>query len=61
MGGSCNIDWLFLFLLLDDEGYTSLGSRKTTIPNSSLKTDDGKYLPAHKLRDAKDERLSRIE
>lgn len=53
--------FLILLLVADDEGYTSLGSRKATIPNKVLKDPEGGYYPAYALRDAKDERLSRVE
>jgi FAD synthetase len=35
---------------LYDCGYTSLGSKGNTFPNSKLKTSDG-YLPAYELLD----------
>ena len=35
---------------LYDEGYTSLGSTKNTIPNPLLKKEDGSYEPAWKCK-----------
>lgn len=45
---------------LYDQGYTSIGSVKTTNPNPKL-LKDGKYLPAYELKDEKYEREGRIK
>lgn len=52
--------YFFTNKLPDDQGYTSLGTKSTTIPNPKLKCVDGTYLCAHKLVDESDERLSRV-
>lgn len=45
---------------LYDEGYTSVGSIKNTVPNSALMREDGTYAPAHLLPDARLERAGRV-
>ncbi|KAK2588693.1 hypothetical protein KPH14_001586 [Odynerus spinipes] len=59
--------WQFLlkyqvpYCSLYDKGYTSLGTRKTTIPNPLLKDpkNPSTYLPAHTLSDVSAERQGR--
>ncbi|KAI8102753.1 hypothetical protein M9434_005547 [Picochlorum sp. BPE23] len=57
--------WEFLIMChlpycsLYDEGYTSLGSVESTLPNSALSRHDGKYSPAHMLQDPRLERAGR--
>lgn len=45
---------------LYDEGYTSLGTTKDTLPCPALRTEDGSYLPAYMLQDWDQERAGRI-
>eukprot|EP01029_Cantina_marsupialis_P010928 TRINITY_DN246392_c0_g1_i3.p1 TRINITY_DN246392_c0_g1~~TRINITY_DN246392_c0_g1_i3.p1 ORF type:complete len:260 (+),score=71.10 TRINITY_DN246392_c0_g1_i3:93-872(+) len=52
---SCELDYCHLY----DQGYTSLGSKSTTMPNPLLKQEDGSYSPAYKLEDASSERGGR--
>eukprot|EP00586_Coscinodiscus_wailesii_P014920 CAMPEP_0172503736 /NCGR_PEP_ID=MMETSP1066-20121228/171777_1 /TAXON_ID=671091 /ORGANISM="Coscinodiscus wailesii, Strain CCMP2513" /LENGTH=656 /DNA_ID=CAMNT_0013279585 /DNA_START=430 /DNA_END=2400 /DNA_ORIENTATION=+ len=58
--------WHFLRLFhlpycsLYDEGYTSLGTVKDTLPCPALKRIQGGYLPAYMLRDWEMERAGRI-
>ena len=57
--------WHFLhrvraaFCPLYQRGYTSLGARSTTRPNSALLQPDGSYLPAWALQDGAMEREGR--
>lgn len=59
--------WAFLryfqlpYCSLYDRGYTSLGSKSTTLPNPALCVDDGTYRPAYELSDAALERAGRQE
>ncbi|KAL7477951.1 hypothetical protein ACHAW6_003738 [Cyclotella cf. meneghiniana] len=58
--------WHFLrvfeleYCTLYDEGYTSLGTVKDTIPCPALKKADGGYWPAYMLRDWSLERAGRV-
>lgn len=58
--------WYFLkatgtkYCILYDQGYTSLGGVKDTLPNPLLKKQDGSYLPAYMLQDGNSERLGRV-
>lgn len=58
--------WHFLLLFnleycsLYDEGYTSLGTVKDTIPCPALKKEDGSYSPAYMLSDWSLERAGRL-
>ena len=45
---------------LYDDGYTSLGSTKDTIPNPNLRRADGTFQPAYALTDGESERGGRI-
>lgn len=45
---------------LYDDGYTSLGSTKDTIPNPKLQRKDGSFAPAYTLTDGGSERGGRI-
>jgi len=57
--------WEFLIIChlpycsLYDEGYTSLGSVESTLPNAALSRHDGRYSPAHMLHDPRLERAGR--
>ena len=57
--------WAFLrdnrvpYCLLYDQGYTSLGTRRTTQQNPELRRPDGSYDAAHTLRDGHLERGGR--
>ncbi|KAJ1499114.1 hypothetical protein HMI54_010858 [Coelomomyces lativittatus] len=59
--------WLFLntlnveYCVLYDQGYTSLGDSRYTVPNPQLKSDSCPYgyLPAWKLKDETQERAGR--
>ena len=57
--------WAFLrdnrvpYCLLYDQGYTSLGTRRTTQQNPELRRPDGSYDAAHTLRDGHLERAGR--
>eukprot|EP00466_Bigelowiella_natans_P014696 jgi/Bigna1/51833/estExt_Genewise1Plus.C_30263 len=57
--------WRFLrnlkipYFPLYDKGYTSLGSRHSTFPNSLLLNKDGTYRPAYTLQNWESERLVR--
>ena len=59
--------WHFLrifnleYCTLYDEGYTSLGTVKDTIPCPALKKEDGSYYPAYMLRDWTLERAGRLD
>lgn len=60
--------WKFLlkhnvpYCPLYDEGYTSLGTKSTTVPNPRLKDPDNpsSYLPAYTLTDESAERQGRV-
>ncbi|KAG2492852.1 hypothetical protein HYH03_009006 [Edaphochlamys debaryana] len=58
--------WVFLraakvsYCILYDRGYTSLGSIKNTLPNSSLLRPDGAFEPAYHLADGRLERMGRL-
>lgn len=58
--------WHFLrtfnleYCSLYDEGYTSLGTVKDTVPCPALKKEDGGYFPAYMLRDWSMERVGRM-
>lgn len=58
--------WHFLrtfqlpYCKLYDDGYTSLGTVKDTLPCPALKKDDDEYWPAYMLRDWDQERAGRI-
>ncbi|XP_053980953.1 FAD synthase-like [Hylaeus volcanicus] len=60
--------WKFLlkhnvpYCPLYDQGYTSLGTRSTTVPNPRLKDpkNPSSYLPAHTLTDVSAERQGRV-
>ena len=45
---------------LYDQGYTSLGSKSSTVKNASLLKEDGTYKPASECEPSK-ERLSRVD
>jgi FAD synthetase len=47
--------WLY------EHGYTSVGTKKNTVPNPLLKLEDGTYLHADRLRNDADERLGRLK
>mmetsp|Transcript_21225 Transcript_21225/g.53960 ORF Transcript_21225/g.53960 Transcript_21225/m.53960 type:complete len:533 (-) Transcript_21225:676-2274(-) len=47
------------YCALYDVGYTSLGSRFNTVPNSALLCEDGTYAPAYLLTDGRLERAGR--
>mmetsp|Transcript_106771 Transcript_106771/g.297180 ORF Transcript_106771/g.297180 Transcript_106771/m.297180 type:complete len:303 (-) Transcript_106771:244-1152(-) len=57
--------WTFLrgfglpYCDLYDEGYTSLGSVNSTLPNPALRRHDGSYAPAYELHDEGLERAGR--
>lgn len=57
--------WIFLrqfgfpYCELYDQGFTSLGSVKDTLPNPALKRSDGSYAPAYELEDGTLERDGR--
>lgn len=57
--------WAFLrshgvpYCVLYDQGYTSLGTRRSTDPNPELRREDGTYCPAYMLRDGHLERAGR--
>eukprot|EP00040_Diaphanoeca_grandis_P005683 m.34014 g.34014 ORF g.34014 m.34014 type:complete len:267 (-) comp16916_c0_seq1:202-1002(-) len=48
-----------VYCALYDKGYTSLGSKLTTIQNEKLKLADGSFLPARELTDGQFERTNR--
>jgi FAD synthetase len=58
--------WHFLrtfqlpYCKLYDDGYTSLGTVKDTLPCPALKKDNDEYWPAYMLRDWDQERAGRI-
>jgi len=58
--------WNFLqgfgisYCVLYDQGYTSLGSSSSTIPNPKLEKEDGSYLAAPYLSDDSFERAGRV-
>ena len=58
--------WAFLreldvpYCHLYDEGYTSLGSTKNTVPNPLLRKDDGTYEPAWKCESDLENRLTSV-
>ncbi|EFA82397.1 hypothetical protein PPL_04822 [Heterostelium album PN500] len=52
----------YLFCVLYDEAYTSIGHVNDTIPNPSLlDVSTGKYLPAYHLKDGTLERSGRLK
>ena len=57
--------WIFLrqfgfpYCELYDQGFTSLGSVKDTLPNPALKRSDGSFAPAYELEDGTLERDGR--
>ena len=57
--------WAFLlhfktpYCALYDAGYTSVGHRDNTLPNSALRKEDGCYSPAYMLKDGTLERHGR--
>lgn len=59
--------WHFLrvfnleYCLLYDEGYTSLGTVKDTVPCPALEKEDGTYFPAYMLKDWSLERAGRLD
>lgn len=59
--------WRFLrehelpYCSLYDQGYTSLGSTRTTARNPALRRADGTYAPAHELADGALERAGRFK
>ncbi|KAI6183462.1 MoCF-biosynth domain-containing protein [Aphelenchoides bicaudatus] len=59
--------WLVLrslcvpYCSLYDKGYTSLGDRTQTLPNEALRQEDGRYLPAYRLKEESLERDGRLE
>ena len=59
--------WEFLrseklpYCSLYDQGYTSLGEKHNSRPNPSLLQEDGSYLPAYRLENQEEERLSRFK
>lgn len=48
------------YMLLYDQGYTSIGGRHDTKPNPALKMENGQYKPAYFLEDETKERDGRI-
>mmetsp|Transcript_32757 Transcript_32757/g.92930 ORF Transcript_32757/g.92930 Transcript_32757/m.92930 type:complete len:522 (+) Transcript_32757:246-1811(+) len=59
--------WNFLlatgvsYCKLYDQGYTSIGSTTTTVPNDLLRREDGTFAHARFLADARQERAGRIK
>ena len=59
--------WTFLrglclpYPVLYDQGYTSLGGKSNTSPNPHLQGANGKFLPAHQLKDGALERAGRVK
>mmetsp|Transcript_4539 Transcript_4539/g.6335 ORF Transcript_4539/g.6335 Transcript_4539/m.6335 type:complete len:250 (+) Transcript_4539:105-854(+) len=59
--------WAFIkafeipYCTLYDQGYTSLGSTKNTVPNPQLRQPNGSYSPASMLQDSNAERSGRVK